>query len=183
VTPYGASKAAGEVLAAQYGAKHGLDIVRVRPFGHTGPRQAPQFVCSDFARQLVEIQNGLRQPVIRVGNLEVRRDMSDVRDIVEGYWFALEKGPPGEVYNVCSERIYSLREILDLLIQQMGLHVEVVTEDGRLRQQDLTVLVGNCHRFRSLAGWQPRIPLEKTLADLLAYWREQEVPEEARARG
>jgi GDP-4-dehydro-6-deoxy-D-mannose reductase len=171
MTPYGASKAAGELLAGRYGGKNGLDIVRVRPFPHTGPRHAANFVFSDFAKQLAEIEAGVREPVIRTGNLDVRRDITDVRDMVRAYWLAVERGEGGMVYNVCSEAVYSLREVVERLRAQAPMAVPVVTEPGRLRHHDVQILWGSNQRFRERTGWTPEIPLERTLADLVAYWR------------
>jgi GDP-4-dehydro-6-deoxy-D-mannose reductase len=171
VTPYGASKAAAELMACRRGKDEGLHIVRVRPFPHTGPRHAPQFVFSDFARQLAEIEGGRRSPVIRTGNLEVRRDITDVRDMVRAYWLALELGQPGAVYNICSGAVYSLQEVLDCLRAHTSVAVEVVTDPSRLRHYDLPLLAGNCQVFRDRTGWAPELPLRRTLTDLLTYWR------------
>ena len=171
VSPYGASKAAAEAVAYRYSADFGLDVIRVRPFPHTGSRHAPHFVFPDFARQVVEIEAGIREPVIRTGSLEVRRDITDVRDMVRAYWLALARGESGAVYNLCSEAVHSLREVVDLLCAQTSLAVTVVTAPERLRPHDLAVLAGNNRRFRDQTGWVPMIPLARTLGDLVAYWR------------
>lgn len=171
VSPYGASKAAAEAVAVRYGTECGLEIVRVRPFPHTGPRHAPQFVFPDWARQLVEAEAGRRPPRLHVGNLEVRRDISDVRDVVRAYVLALEQGQAGAVYNVCSERGYTLREVLGEMIRLTRLDVEVTTEGDRLRPQDLMRLVGTAQALRGRTGWEASTPLLRTLEDLLAYWR------------
>ncbi len=171
VSPYAGSKAAAELLACRYVRESGLDIVRVRPFPHTGPRHAPVFVYPDLARQLVEIQAGRRPPKLEVGNLSVRRDLSDVGEMVEGYTLALARGETGAVYNLCSGRIYSIREVLDMMIALLGVRVEIITRADRLRSSDLPVLAGSNRAFHERTGWQPVRPLESTLADLLAYWR------------
>jgi GDP-4-dehydro-6-deoxy-D-mannose reductase len=171
ITPYGSSKAAAEAVACRYVAEFGLDIVRVRPFPHTGPRHAVHFVFPDFARQVVEIEAGVREPVIHTGSLEVRRDITDVRDIVRAYRLALERGQSGMAYNVCSEAVYSLQDVVNCLRTQTSVAVEVVTERSRLRQHDLPMLAGSCRRFRGRTGWTPEIPLDRTLGDLMAYWR------------
>lgn len=171
VSPYGASKAAAEAVASRYVADFDLDIIRVRPFPHTGPRHAPHFVFPDFARQVVEIEAGIREPVIRTGSLEVRRDITDVRDMVRAYWLALARGESGAVYNLCSEAVHSLRDVVDVLCAQTSLAVTVVTDPGRLRPSDLPALVGSCRRFSERTGWAATIPLARTLGDLIAYWR------------
>ncbi|MDH3199053.1 MAG: GDP-mannose 4,6-dehydratase, partial [Candidatus Krumholzibacteria bacterium] len=116
LSPYGVSKVAQDMLGYQYYMSYKMDIVRTRGFNHTGPRRGPVFVCSDFAKQIVDIEKGRKEPVIRVGNLDARRDFTDVRDMVRGYWLALEKGKPGEVYNICAEKDWVIREILDKLL-------------------------------------------------------------------
>lgn len=171
LSPYAASKAAAEMLACAYAEGFDLPVVRVRPFNHTGPGQRPQFVCSDIARQLAFIEKRLQEPVLRIGNLAARRDFSDVRDIVEGYWLALEKGEAGEVYNICSGRAYAIGELAEMLIKRSGLTVKIHQEEGRLRAHDIPVLVGDPGRFRRLCGWEAKIPLERTLQDLLDFWR------------
>jgi GDP-4-dehydro-6-deoxy-D-mannose reductase len=173
VSPYGNSKAAAELLACRYGREDGLDVVRVRPFPHTGPRHAPIFVYPDLARQLAEVRAGIRPPRLEVGDLEVRRDLSDVGDMVEGYILALARGERGAVYNLCSGRVVSLRDVLDLLIGLAGVHVDVVTRPDRLRSHDLPVLAGSNRAFCERTGWQPTRPLESTLRGLLDYCRMQ----------
>ncbi len=173
VSPYGASKAVAEVLACRYGRPGGLEIVRVRPFPHTGPRQDPRFVMSDWARQLTEIEAGRRPPRLEVGNLEIRRDVSDVRDVVAAYVLALEKGEAGAVYNVCTGRAYTLREVLDALIGLTRLTVEVVVDPGRLRPIDIKVLAGTAQLLHACTGWTAASSLSRTLTNLLSYWRDQ----------
>jgi GDP-4-dehydro-6-deoxy-D-mannose reductase len=171
VTPYGSSKAAAEQVACRYGAEYGLAVVRVRPFPHTGPRHAPNFVYPDLARQLCEMRAGRCPPRLLVGNLEVRRDLSDVRDVVAAYVLALERGEPGAVYNVCCGRTTSVREVLDLLIGLSGVTVEVAVQTDRLRSHELEVLSGSAQALRTRTGWAPLISLETTLRDLLFYWQ------------
>jgi GDP-4-dehydro-6-deoxy-D-mannose reductase len=171
VTPYGASKAAAEALVCRYGTEHGLDLVRVRPFPHTGPRHGSQFVLPNWARQLTQAESGQQSPRLRVGNLDIRRDLTDVRDVVRAYVLALEQGETGAVYNVCSGRAHSLREVLELLLGLASLEVEVIVEAERVRLWDLPVLAGSPRAVQARTGWEPSIPLAKTLADLLTYWR------------
>jgi len=173
VSPYGASKAAAEVVACRYRTDSALHIVRVRPFPHTGPRHSPQFVFPNWARQLAEAEAGLCPPRLHVGDLGVRRDLSDVRDVVAAYVLALERGAGGCVYNICSGHVYTLREVLEALIALTRLDVEVVTQPERLRAKDLHVLAGTAQAFCACTGWEATTPLSRTLEDLLSYWREQ----------
>ncbi len=171
LSPYAVSKVGQDMLGYQYFMSYKMDIVRTRGFNHTGPRRPPIFVCSDFAKQLVEIEKGLRQPVIRVGNLDARRDFTDVRDIVNGYWLALAKGKPGAVYNLCSGIGRRIGDVLEMLIAQSGLRVKIEVEKSRLRPSDVPWLEGCNELFRRDTGWEPSIPFEQTLRDLLDYWR------------
>ncbi|MCU0638861.1 MAG: GDP-mannose 4,6-dehydratase [Candidatus Krumholzibacteria bacterium] len=171
LSPYGVSKVGQDMLGYQYFMSYGMKIVRTRGFNHTGPRRAPVFVCSDFARQIIDIEKGLKQPVMEVGNLDAKRDFTDVRDMVRAYWLSLEKGTPGSVYNICTGRSYSIREILAKLVEISGVRVDVRTDKGRLRPSDVPLLEGDNSAFRKDTGWEPVIPIEKTLADLLDFWR------------
>lgn len=173
LSPYGVSKVAQDALAWQYAQSYGLDVVRTRAFNHTGPRRGEVFVSSDFARQVAAVAAGLQPPVIAVGNLDARRDFTDVRDVVGGYALALERGQRGEVYNICSGRDVRIGDLLAMLADLAGVKVEVREDPSRLRPSDVPVLRGSCSRFHAATGWQPRIPLEQTLADLLAWWRER----------
>ncbi len=171
LSPYAVSKVAQDMLGYQYFMSYKMDIVRTRGFNHTGPRRGPVFVCSDFAKQLVDIEMGAKPPVMNVGSLETRRDFTDVRDVVRGYWLALEKGKPGTVYNICSGRSYSIQEILDMLIEITGVDVEVRQDQSKMRPSDVPRLEGDNSRFQADTGWKPEIPLEKTLRDLVDFWR------------
>jgi GDP-4-dehydro-6-deoxy-D-mannose reductase len=171
LSPYGVSKVGQDMLGYQYFMSYQMDVVRTRGFNHEGPRRPSIFVCSDFAKQLVDIEKGLRPPVVKVGNLDAFRDFTDVRDTVRGYWLALEKGKPGEAYNVCSGRAYRIGDVLDMLIGLVGVKVEVKQEAGRLRPSDVPRLEGDNGKFRADTGWKPEIPFEQTLADLLDFWR------------
>jgi len=171
LSPYGVSKVGQDMLGYQYFMSYGMKIVRTRGFNHTGPRRAPVFVCSDFARQIIDIEKGLKPPVMEVGNLEAKRDFTDVRDMVRAYWLSLEKGTPGSVYNICSGRSYSIRDILGKLVEISGVRVDVRTDKGRLRPSDVPLLEGDNSAFRRDTGWEPAIPMDKTLADLLDFWR------------
>jgi GDP-4-dehydro-6-deoxy-D-mannose reductase len=159
------------MLGYQYYASHRLPVVRVRPFNHIGPGQSPAFVASDFAKQIAEAEAGLRAPVMYVGNLDARRDFSDVRDIVRAYYLAISKGEPGEVYNLGAERSYSIREVLDALLALSTIPVSVEQDPARLRPSDVPEIVSDCHKFRSLTGWRAEIPLEQSLSAILDSWR------------
>lgn len=173
LSPYAVSKVTQDLLGYQYFMSYRLNIVRTRGFNHTGPRRPPVFVCSDFAKQIVEIEKDLCDPTIYVGSLEAKRDFTDVRDIIRGYWLALEKGIPGEVYNICSGKGYKIGEILDMLLGMTDNHIKVKKDSARMRPSDVPVLVGDSTKFRKQTGWKPEIPFEKTLKDIMEYWRER----------
>lgn len=171
LSPYAVSKLAMDYLGYQYFRSYGLRIIRTRAFNHEGPRRTDTFVTSNFARQVAEIEAGQRPPVIYVGNLEAERDYTDVRDVVRAYWLAVQHAEPGEVYNICSGKSYTIGAVLDMLLEMTDIEVEVKTDPERLRPSDVPVLVGDCSKFQAATGWAPRIPFEETMADLLDYWR------------
>ena len=174
LSPYAVSKVAQDMMGFQYFRSYGLPIVRTRAFNHEGPRRGEVFVTSNFAKQVAEIEAGLRKPVMFVGDLTPRRDYSDVRDIVQGYWMLLDRGDPGEVYNLCSGRPWAIQQVLDFLLDASrvkGITVEL--DHARLRPSDVMVLDGDSSKIRKAVGWQVSIPFERTLEDLLAYWRER----------
>ncbi len=173
VSPYGVSKAAQDLLAGQYAASYAMPIVRLRLFNHTGPRRASRFVASSFARQIAEIEAGQRPPRLEVGALDVVRDFTDVRDVARAYWLAATRGSAGEVYNICSGRPVSIRQLLDRLLAMSEETVEVRVDPGRLRTADIPELWGRFDRFKGATGWEPVIPLEQTLHDLLEWWRRE----------
>ena len=173
LSPYAVSKVGQDMLGYQYWMSFRIPVVRTRGFNHEGPRRGPVFVCSDFAKQIADIEKGRRPPVVRVGNLTARRDFTDVRDVVRAYWLALEKGEPGEVYNIASGRAWTIREMLDLLLGMSKAKIKVEEDPARMRPSDVPVLLGDSSKFRDRTGWSPKIPFEKTIADLLAYWRER----------
>lgn len=170
-SPYAVSKVAQGFLALQYALSYGLPVLRTRTFPHTGPGRGEMFAESSFAKQLAEIEAGRRAPLIEVGNLDAVRDFSDVRDVVRAYWLLLEKGEPGAVYNVCSGRGVSIREVLERLLGLGRSPVEVRVDPARLRPSDIPALVGDPRRLRAATGWQPCYALERTLLDLLDDWR------------
>ncbi|HEY8231276.1 MAG TPA: GDP-mannose 4,6-dehydratase [Vicinamibacteria bacterium] len=170
-SPYAVSKVAQGALALLYGPKGGMRVVLTRTFHHTGPGRGEAFAESSFARQIAEIECGLRAPVIDVGNLDAVRDFTDVRDVVRAYRLLLEKGEAGQAYNVCSGRGRRIREVLDLLLAGSSVRVEVRVDKERIRPSDVPAQVGDPSRVRAATGWEPRIALEQTLADLLSDWR------------
>ncbi len=167
INPYGASKAAGEMVALQEVAAAGLDVVIARSFNHTGPGQARRFALANWAAQLAEMRRGERQPVLQVGNLQARRDLLDVRDVVRAYRFLIEQGQSGGAYNVCSGEAYSLEEVVRQLVELSGTGAQVEVDADRLRPVDTPLLCGDPARIRQL-GWIPQVPLRTTLVDLLA---------------
>jgi GDP-4-dehydro-6-deoxy-D-mannose reductase len=171
LSPYAVSKVTQDLLGYQYFKSYGMDVVRTRGFNHEGPRRPNVFVASDFAWQISEVEKGRRDPILYVGNLDARRDFTDVRDMVMGYWLALEKGEPGEVYNLCSGKAYSIRQVLDLLLGMTECKITLRPDPRRLRPSDVPVLQGDNAKFRAATGWEPRIPFEQTLRDSLDYWR------------
>jgi GDP-4-dehydro-6-deoxy-D-mannose reductase len=171
LSPYAVSKVGQDLLGYQYYQSYKMPIVRTRGFNHSGPRRGDVFVESNFAKQIAAIELGLQPPVILVGNLTARRDFTDVRDMVRGYWLALEKGKHGEVYNIASGKDYTIRQILDLLLEYSTVKVKIETDPDRLRPSDVPILLGDSAKFRRATGWAPTIPFEKTLEDLLNYWR------------
>ncbi|HXJ95831.1 MAG TPA: GDP-mannose 4,6-dehydratase [Terriglobia bacterium] len=172
-SPYAGSKVAAEFLALQFGLSYGLPVVRVRPFHHTGPRQSPAFVCSSLARQVAEIACGLRPAVISVGNPDVGRDFSDVRDIVRGYALLMDRGRAGEVYQLCSGRAVTVGLLIECLTAEVPIPIEVRIEATRVRAGEATVLWGDPARVRAEIAWSPEYELKKTLSDLEAYWEKQ----------
>ena len=167
--PYGVSKLAQEMLAVK--SNPALAVTIARPFNHFGPRQDPYFVASGFARRIADIERGQWAPEISVGNLDARRDLMDVRDTVRAYQLILERGQPGRPYNVCSGHAITIRELLDRLIERARVPVNVKVDPARYRPNDTPLLLGDASRVRDELGWRAEIPIERTLDDLLEYWR------------
>jgi len=170
LTVYGASKAAADVAADQWARAYDLDVVRARPFNHTGPGQAPTFVASALARQIAAVEAG-KLDVVRIGNMDPVRDFSDVRDVAAGYVALLERGHGGEVYNLCSGEGASVADVLAILRTHARVPIRVHVDPALRRGKDLERLVGSHARATRDTGWQPHIPLAETLATLLDYWR------------
>ncbi|MFM7231114.1 MAG: GDP-mannose 4,6-dehydratase [bacterium] len=171
LSPYAVSKVGQDMLGYQYWMSWKVDSVRTRGFNHEGPRRGPVFVASDFAKQIADIEKGRKAPVLHVGNLDAKRDFTDVRDMVRAYVLALEKCEPGEVYNICRGQCWTIRETLDMLLAMSKTDIEVRQDPARLRPSDVQVLLGDNSKFVKATGWQPVIPFERTLADMLEYWR------------
>jgi GDP-4-dehydro-6-deoxy-D-mannose reductase len=166
-TPYGISKLAQEMVAADAS----VPALLARPFNHAGPRQSPSYATSAFAQQIAAIEAGRSEPVLRVGNLDARRDITDVRDTVRAYEALVERGTPGRPYNVCSGRAHSMRALLDILLSLAKVRVRIEVDPARLRPSDNPVILGSHQRLTNDTGWTPQIPIEQTLADLLDHWR------------
>lgn len=171
VSPYALSKVWQESLGGYFARSLGWPVVMTRTFNHTGPGQDPDFVCADFARQIARIELGLAEPVLLVGNLAAARDFLDVRDVAAAYRLVLERGSAGAVYNVCSGRMWTIAELLQLLLGWARTRIEIVVDDSRRRPTDIPVLRGDPGRLVRETGWSPRYAIEETLRDLLEYWR------------
>jgi GDP-4-dehydro-6-deoxy-D-mannose reductase len=171
--PYAASKAAADLMSYQYSRFPGLPIIRARPFNHIGPRQAPQFAIAHFARQIAAIELGLQEPVVHTGNLEARRDVTDVRDIVRAYQLLLERGRPGEAYNIATGNNYTMRDLLDRLLRSARVQVEVRWREQLTRATESPTVRASSARLRQETGWAPDYSLEQSLEDTLNYWRRQ----------
>jgi GDP-4-dehydro-6-deoxy-D-mannose reductase len=170
-TPYAVSKIAQDYLSLQYHLAYKLDVVRLRPFNHIGPGQKEGFVVSDFAKQVAEIEAGKKAAVISVGNLDARRDFTDVRDMVKAYELAMQKGESGEAYNLGSGKSQKIGDILEKLLSLSTTKIEVRIDQSRFRPVDVPEIICDCGKFHKLTQWQPEIQFEKTLQDILDYWR------------
>lgn len=172
ISPYAISKTCADVLAEQYFKIYGIPVIRTRSFNHTGPRQALGFVIPDFASQVAKIDLNLQEPVLKVGDLRAKRDISDVRDIVSGYYLLMKRGKPGEVYNIGSGKIYSLKKVLEYLVSLSSRKIRVEIDKTRLRKIDIPVLQADITKIKKDTGWKTKTPLEKTLQDTYNFWRE-----------
>lgn len=173
-SPYAVSKASGEMLAGLYASAHGMHVVRARPFNHIGPGQSDAFAIGSFARQIAraELTQSGQPAILRAGSLEVRRDFTDVRDVVRAYWLLLERAPPG-VYNVCSGRSVALREMVDALVERSATPIRLEHDPSLVRTEELPESRGSFDRLVGATGWRPEIPLAQTLDDTLGWWRER----------
>lgn len=171
VSPYGLSKLAQEMLGAAAARQDGLAVLLCRSFTHVGPGQSLEFAASSFAAQIAQIEAGLAEPVLSVGNLDARRDLTDVRDTVRAYQLLMSSGAVSTPYNVCSGTAHRIRDVLDGLLACSGIDVTVEFDPARARPSDNPLLLGDPLRIRAAVGWTPEIPLSRTLSDLLDYWR------------
>jgi GDP-4-dehydro-6-deoxy-D-mannose reductase len=169
--PYSVSKVAAEALCYQWSQTGEYEITMARPFNHIGPGQSERFVLPDFAKQLMEISVQRRDPVLSVGDIDVTRDFTDVRDIVRAYRLLIERGANGEVYNVCSGREYSIRSLLLKMMDMASVGAEILQDSKRMRPSEQRRIFGSFNKLRRDTGWQPEIPIEKTLIDILDDWR------------
>ena len=174
ISPYASSKVFQEITCLQYFRTYGLETVVVRPFPHTGPGQPASFALPSFARQIAGIEKGRREPVITVGNLSARRDISDVRDVVQAYRLLAEKGRPGETYNVSSGQAVSMEEALKLMLKISTVSIKTQTDPSLLRPADVPLLWGDPSKLKAETGWSPSFLLKDTLESLLDYWRKQD---------
>jgi len=170
-SPYAVSKIAQDFLGLQYFLSYKLKTIRIRPFNHIGPRQSPNFVVASIARKIAEIEKNKQKPVISVGNLNPKRDFTDVRDMMRAYVLAIDKGKFGEVYNIGSEKSYKISQILDNLLKLSKIEIKVRVDENLLRPVDIPELLCDTTKFKNLTGWRPEINIETTLKDTLDYWR------------
>lgn len=170
---YAATKVCQNMVANIYAAAYDMDLVMVRAFNHIGPKQMPIYVVSDFCRQVVEIEKGMREPVMMVGNLKVMRDFTDVRDVVRAYALLAKHGKAGETYNVGSGHAVEIREILNLILSHSNVKVEVRVDPDKIRPVDVPIIEADTSKLRELTGWEQRIPLDQTIYETMEYWRQQ----------
>ncbi len=172
-SPYAVSKIAQDMLALQYYQTQNLPIMRVRPFNHIGPGQSEGFVAPNFAMQIARIEAGKQAPVLEVGNLAAQRDFTDVRDVVRAYHLVIERGQPGDVYNVASGAAYSIQHLLDTLLSFSEAAIEVRVDQARFLPVDVPIKKGDASRLRRVTGWQPAISFEQSLRDILDECRQR----------
>ncbi len=170
ISPYGASKACADLLAYQYFQSYGVLAVRSRSFNHTGPRQRKGFVVPDFASQIAKIDLGLSEPKIKVGNLDAKRDISDVRDVVWAYYLLLQKGKPGDAYNVCSGKAFKIQYLLDYFMKLSRRKIKVLEVKKTKRPVDIPILLGDNEKIKKELKWNPKISIEQTLEDTFKFW-------------
>ena len=171
ITNYGLSKVTQILLARQYFFRHGCHIYVARPFNIIGPGEPESLVCSALAKQIVDIENKDLEPVVYVGNLDTKRDFIDVRDVVKAYWAIINKGNPGEIYNVCSSKAYSIKNIVSDFLEISKVKLQIKQDPKRVRTVDIPIHVGENKKIRDSTGWFPEISINKTLNDLLEYHR------------
>lgn len=174
VSPYGASKAACDILGYQYFKAYNMKTIRTRSFNHAGPGQSLGFAIPDFCSQIAKIELGMTAPRMKVGNLGAVRDLTDVRDVVHAYKLLMRYGEIGEAYNVCSGRRYTIKEVLYRLLALSRKKIRILPDKGKRRATDIPILIGDNSKIRKEVKWRPEIPLDKTLRDSLDYWRKKQ---------
>lgn len=173
LSPYAVSKVAMDYLGYQYHQSYQMKIIMTRAFNHTGPRRGDVFVCSNFAKQIALIEKGKQSSTIFVGDLSSQRDFTDVRDVVKAYLLSVQKCTPGEVYNIASGKTWEIKKVLEILLSFSKVKIDIKKDPERFRPSDVPILLGDSTKFRKKTGWKPEISFEKTLKDLLNYWRER----------
>jgi len=168
---YAATKVAQNLIGRIYSEAYDMDIVMVRAFNHIGPNQSPMFVVADFCKQVAEIEKGLREPVIKVGNLSAQRDFTDVRDVVKSYALLVQKGKNGETYNVGSGKAIAIADILKMILSMTEADIKIEVDENKLRPVDVPIIEADVTKLTSATGWHRNIKLEETIADTLNYWR------------
>jgi GDP-4-dehydro-6-deoxy-D-mannose reductase len=168
---YAATKACQNMISSIYTQAYDMNVMMVRAFNHIGPSQLPIFVIADFCKQVAEIEAGKKEPVMYVGNLAAKRDFTDVRDVVRAYALLIQKGIPGETYNVGSGHAYAIREILDLIISLSGREIKVEIDPNKIRPVDVPIIEADITKLHEVTGWQPDIPIRQTIQETLDYWR------------
>ena len=170
---YAATKACQNMIGSIYAKAYDMELIQVRAFNHIGPRQASLFVVSDFCKQVAEIEKGLREPVMRVGNLKAKRDFTDVRDVVKAYYLLATKGKAGETYNVGSGHAVPISDILDDIISRSSKEISVEVDANKIRPVDVPIIEADISKINSQTGWKPEISIGQTIEDTLEYWRER----------
>ena len=173
LSPYAVSKVTQDLMGYQYWKSYGLNVIRTRAFNHSGKRRGKIYATSTFANQIAMIEKGKQPPVIKHGNLDAIRDLTDVRDTVRGYYMLVQKGKPGAVYNICSGNDWTMQKVLNYLVSLSNVKVKMEIDLERLRPSDLPVLIGDNSKIVNAIGWSPTISMETMLGDLLEYWRER----------
>lgn len=168
---YAATKVAQNLIGKIYSEAYDMDIIMVRAFNHIGPNQLPTFVVADFCKQVAEIENGLREPIIKVGNLSAKRDFTDVRDVVRAYALLIQNGKSGETYNVGSGQAVFIEDILKIILSMTEKEISIETDKNKLRPVDVPIIEADITKLVETTGWQKQIKLEETIADTLNYWR------------
>ncbi len=170
---YAATKVCQNMIGSIYAKAYDMDLMLVRAFNHVGPNQLPMFVVADFCKQVVEIEKGLREPVMKVGNLRAMRDFSDVRDVVRAYGLLIEKGEKGETYNVGSGKAVAIQDILDLILSKSTAKINVEVDPAKIRPVDVPIIEADTTKIYKTTGWKTEIPLDQTIEETLNYWREK----------